>query len=190
MKNSLRVALAFIVLLIPGIVQAKGSYMEIRATVESFSVVGDSLEVVFYGTMSHVSGNGTNGDQWGFSARVKKTKLVIPNRKMACFFTQGKEPMTTRNLKDDFEMGSKIYGRKGHQIWIAAYDPVIFFDDDISKITSGSVCFSIMDDTMSNTAIAPKNETEQGGAGQPATASESKPEGKDKPQPDSEPAPR
>ena len=59
-----------------GAAHAKGAHMSIDAIVESIESVGDSLEIVFYGTMSHVSGDGPgNGDQWGFSARVKKTVL-------------------------------------------------------------------------------------------------------------------
>lgn len=151
MKKLLKCTLASVLLISPGILQAKGSHMTIQATVQSFTVVGESLEIVFSGTMSHVSGDGSNEDQWGFSARVKETKLVIPNRQLAYFFTKGSEPLKTHNLKDDFEMGSKIYGRKGNVIFITAYSPVIHFEETITQITSGSVCLSILADTMSNT---------------------------------------
>lgn len=155
MKKLLVHALASLVLVFTGVANAKGSHMEIQATVWSFKAVGDSLEIVFSGTISHVSGDGPSEDHWGFSARVKETKLVIPDRKLACFFTQGRSPMKTHNLKDDFELGSKIYGRTGQQIRIAAYSPVVHFDETIAKIVSGSVCLAIMKDTMSNTEPAP-----------------------------------
>lgn len=63
--------------------------------------------------------------------------------------------MQTRNLKDDFELGSEIYGRTGQQIRIAAYSPAVHFDETIGKIVSGSVCLAIMNDTMSNKAPSP-----------------------------------
>lgn len=163
MKKLLTLALTFLILFMPSIVHGKGPKMEIHATVESFTVVGDSLEIVFSGTMHHVSGGGTNEDHWGFSARVKKTKLVIPDRKLAYFFTKGTEPMKTLNLKDDFALGSKIYGNKFQQIEITVYDPVVHFDESISKITAGSICLAILNDTMSQTETAPKPETPKAG---------------------------
>lgn len=154
MKNPINHLLVLLMLILPGIVHGKASHMDIQATIESFTAVGDSLEIVFSGTMSHVSGDGSSGDQWGFSARVKKTKLIIPNRNLAYFFTQGSKPMETHNLKDDFELGTKTYGRTGQRILITAYGPVIHFGEGISKITCGSVCLAIMSDTMSLTEVA------------------------------------
>jgi hypothetical protein len=156
MKKPLVHALAALVLAFPGVTNAKGSHMDIRATVWSFKAVGDSLEIVFSGTISHVSGDGPSEDDWGFSARVKKTKLIIPDRKLACFFTLGSGPMKTHNLKDDLELGSGIYGRTGRQIWIAAYSPEVHFEETIARIVSGSVCLAIMNETMSNTQTAPE----------------------------------
>lgn len=154
MRYFLKYVLAVLVLISPGIVNAKGTYMTIQATVESFEVVGDSLEIVFSGTMSHVSGNGTKGDQWGLSARVTKTKLVIPIRGHAYFFTEDGGKMQTQNLDDDFDLGSTVYGRKGHQVWITAYSPVIHFSETITQITCPSVALSIMKDTMSDTRVS------------------------------------
>ncbi len=139
-----------------GAADAKAAHMSIDAIVESMEWVGDSLEIVFYGTMSHVSGDGPgNGDQWGFSARVKKTKLIIPDAKRAYFFTTSKNgAMVTKNFKDDHELARKIYGQR-KPVWISAYGPVIHFGEGISKITSDSVTFSAMADTMSHSMSIP-----------------------------------
>jgi hypothetical protein len=154
-------------LIVSGAAHAKGAHMSINATVESIELVGDSLEIVFHGTISHVSGDGPgNGDQWGFAARVKQTKLIIPDAKLAYFFMTLKNGgMITKNFKDDLELARKIYGkRKLRLVLISAYGPVVHFGEGISKITSGSATFSLLADTMSNTVSIP---AEQEAAQQP-----------------------
>ena len=137
--------------------------MSINATVKSIELVGDSLEIVFNGTMSHVSGDGPgNGDQWGFTARVKQTKLIIPDAKLAYFFMTLKNGgMITKNFKDDLELARKIYGQR-KPVLISAYGPVIHFGEGISKVTSGSATFSAITDTMSYSMSIPAEQPADG----------------------------
>lgn len=137
---------------------AKAPSLEIRAMVESIKVEKGAVEIAFSGTLSHVSGNGPGEDHWGFSARVKGTKLIVSNSRNVFFFTQDANGRpVTHNFQQESELGTKIYGNPGRPIVIHAYSPAVHFDRSIERISAESVTLSILTDTMSGTATAEPN---------------------------------
>ncbi len=129
--------------------------MSIHGRVESFEVVGGTLEIVFSGNMFHASGNGPNdGDHWGFSARVARKKLIVRDAGSFYFFViDDAKGEQVRNFKDDFEKAREIYAG-GHYVLISVYSPEIHFDKGISKVVAETATISMLADTMSNTRPA------------------------------------
>jgi hypothetical protein len=134
---------------------AKGPSLEIQAWIKSIKVAENSVEIAFSGTLTHISGDGPGEDHWGFSARVKETKLIVSNSRNVHFFTQDANGRpVAHNFQQEPELGAKIYGKPGHPIFIHAYSPVVHFDRSIERISAESVTLSLQTDTMSNTAAA------------------------------------